>query len=227
MRKTDKQKYLTVDQYKKFLVSINNLYFYVLFYIIGNYGLRVGEAIRLRIQDVNFDSKYIKIPTLKQDRHGKGSLAYGKLPDTYIDMPLDDKTALLLLKFIDYIKMPKNEWLFPYKKGYYKGKNILSHIPKWLIQRKFKKYAKQAGLDPVYSVHSLRHYKGVSVYKNFKDIRAVQLLLRHKNINSTVIYTTMSLEDKRDLFDKLLIIDGGDNKKIQEGIQRSILKKKI
>jgi integrase len=226
MSKTEKEKYLTVEQYQQFLSVISNLYYYTLFYVIGNYGLRVGEAIRLRIQDINFESKYIKIPTLKQDRN-KGRLPHGKLPNTYIDMPLDDKTAILLEKYIDYIKTLKTEWLFPYKTRYYMGKHRLSHIPKWLIQRKFKLYAKQARLDSAYSVHSLRHYKGVSIYNNLKDIRAVQLLLRHKNINSTVIYTTMSLEDKRDLFDKIMIIDGGNDKKIQEGIQKLIVKKKI
>lgn len=210
IKKTDKQKYLTKEQFSRFLEDIKNPYFYTLFYVIGNYGLRVGEAIRLRIQDIDFNNKYIKIPTLKQDKN-KGSLEYGKLPETYIDMPLDKKTAFLLSNFVKIVKMPKGDWLFPYKANYYKGKNKLAHIPKWLVQRKFKHYAKQAGLDSAYSVHSLRHYKGISIYKNLKDIRAVQLLLRHKNINSTVIYTTMSLEDKREMFDKIMII-GGDEK---------------
>lgn len=200
MKKTDKQKYLSDTEYQAFLNVINSEYLYTLFFLMGNLGLRVGEAIRLRVSDINFNEKYIKIPTLKQDGkkgESKGSIKQGELPATYIDIPIDDEFIKTLKPFFDKQKQKRQGWLFPYKG---------SHFPRWLAQRKFKKYAKKAGLDARLSIHSLRHYKGTSSYRAFKDVRAVQLLLRHRSINSTYRYTTMDLEAKRELIDKLKII---------------------
>lgn len=200
MRKTEKQKYLTEVEYQAFLNAINSEYLYTLFFLMGNLGLRVGEAIRLRVCDINFEKKYMTIPTLKQEGGkgmAKGSIKQGELPKTYIDIPIGDEVAKVLRTYLEKQTYKGQEWLFLYNG---------SHLPRWLAQRKFKKYAKKAGLDKVLSVHSLRHYKGVSSYKFFKDIRAVQLLLRHRNINSTYVYTSMDLDAKRELVDKLKTI---------------------
>lgn len=199
MKKTDKQKYLNEEEFVKFLKAIKDDTDYILFFIMGNLGLRVGEGIRLRIEDIDWKGKYIKIPTLKQGikkDSKKGSLPYGKLPETYIDIPLDKIMIIIIGQYILNKKI-KSGWLFPYREA---------HIPKWLVQRKFKGYVKKAGLDSIYSVHSLRHYKGVQIYSQLKDIRAVQVLLRHKNINSSTVYTTMDLDKKRDLIKGLEVI---------------------
>lgn len=200
MKKTDKQKYLTEKEYQAFLNSIKDEYLYTFFFLMGNLGLRVGEAIRLRRCDINLDEEYIKIPTLKQDGKkgiNKGSIKQGELPATYIDIPIDDEISKILSNHIKRFNIKGQQWLFSNKNN---------HLPKWKAQRYFKKYAKKAGLDKVLSIHSLRHYRGVSAYKGLKDIRAVQLLLRHKNINSTQTYTTMDLDAKRELTNKLKII---------------------
>jgi len=193
--KTGKQKYLSEKEFASLLSVIPDDRDYLLFYLIGNLGLRVGEGIRLRVQDIDFVNKCLHTPTLKRGRvRGvvKGSLPDGQLPEVYIDLPLDDLTIAMLQHYIQ-VYAPKN-WLFPWKE---------SHLPQRTARRLFKRYAAMAGLDPCYSVHSLRHYKGVTAYAALKDIRAVQLLLRHKSIASTQVYTEMDLEAKRKLFERV------------------------
>lgn len=197
--KTGKQKYLSGEEFKKLLSVIPGDRDYLLFFLLGNLGLRVGEGIRLRAEDIDFSNRCLHTPTLKQGTkkgivHGK--IKRGKLPDVYIDLPLDDVTLKMLTEYIKLYKVAN--WLFPYKDKL--------PLPDWQVMRAFKGYAKKAGLDPCYSVHSLRHFKGVSAYSELKDIRAVQLLLRHKSISSTQVYTEMSLDQKRKISEKLKIV---------------------
>lgn len=199
--KTSKQKYLNQEEYAALLKVIREQQDYMLFFLLGNLGLRVGEAVRLRKQDIDQRKCYVRIPTLKCGMHKgekHGCLPRGRLPKVYHDMPVATLVMQMLLQYIKQFKI--KTWLFPDQDK--------CHVPTWKAQRKFKRYARQAGLDKVYSVHALRHYKGVTAYQQLKDIRAVQLLLRHKNINSTVTYTTMDLEGKRQLIDVLPIVNG-------------------
>jgi integrase len=52
------------------------------------------------------------------------------------------------------------------------------------------------GLDPTeYGTHSLRRTKPTLVYKRTKNLRAVQLLLGHRNLESTVRYLGIEVDD--------------------------------
>lgn len=163
---------------------------------MGNLGLRIGEVVRLQVKHIDRQNKAIKVPTLKQEgkkgiNHGR--IKRGDIPKTLIEIPISD---IMLKNIMDYVKDHKRtSWIFPYSDGL--------PIPEWLVRRTFKKAVKKANLNPIYSPHSLRHCRGVKAYKQVKDIRAVQALLRHKNINSTVVYTHLDLDTKREITDKL------------------------
>lgn len=52
------------------------------------------------------------------------------------------------------------------------------------------------GLDPaIYGTHSLRRTKATLIYQRTKNLRAIQLLLGHTNIESTVRYLGIEVED--------------------------------
>ena len=54
----------------------------------------------------------------------------------------------------------------------------------------------EIGLDPIrYGTHSLRHTKATLIYRRTKNLRAVQLLLGHTKVDSTVRYLGVELED--------------------------------
>ena len=57
------------------------------------------------------------------------------------------------------------------------------------LQRKFKKYAKKAKLNPLYSFHSLRHGFATRLLESGSPINQVQLLLGHANLATTSVYT--------------------------------------
>ena len=55
---------------------------------------------------------------------------------------------------------------------------------------------KQVGLDPcTYGTHSMRLTKATLIYKRTKNLRAVQLLLGHAKLESTVRYLGIEVDD--------------------------------
>ena len=56
------------------------------------------------------------------------------------------------------------------------------------------------GLDAsAYGTHSLRRSKATLIYKRTKNIRAIQLLLGHANLQSTVLYLGVDVDDALDV----------------------------
>ncbi len=60
------------------------------------------------------------------------------------------------------------------------------------------------GLDPSgYGTHSLRRTKAASIYRKTGNLRAVQLLLGHTKVDSTVRYLGVELEDALSLAERI------------------------
>jgi integrase len=61
-------------------------------------------------------------------------------------------------------------------------------------------WLKGIGLDPVeYGTHSLRRTKASLIYRRTKNLRAVQILLGHRKIESTVRYLGIEVDDALEL----------------------------
>lgn len=59
-----------------------------------------------------------------------------------------------------------------------------------------KRWAADLGLDQtLYSTHSLRRTKASIIYAQTKNLRAIQLLLGHTKLESTIQYLRVELED--------------------------------
>jgi len=63
------------------------------------------------------------------------------------------------------------------------------------IQRKFRKYSKKAGLNPLYTFHSLRHGFATRLLESGTPINLVSLALGHSDISTTGIYVKGSPTD--------------------------------
>jgi integrase len=196
-----REKYIEPGEFRKLLEHASNEKWYMLLYITGNLGLRVGEAVRLRREDFHFKDGFVNVPTLKQGGHkgekAKGKIQRGQLPDVYDAITAPESFLNRVSIYFENYKI--KTWIFIEKDKL--------HIPEWKAQRIFKAVAKNAGLNPRYSIHALRHCRGIAVYKAYKDIRAVQALLRHRNINSSVVYTEMDLDAKRELTDNMEVVE--------------------
>lgn len=70
------------------------------------------------------------------------------------------------------------------------------HLSTRQYARIVHKWAEKAGLDPtLYGTHSMRRTKATLIYKRTKNLRAVQLLLGHSKLESTVRYLGIEVDD--------------------------------
>ena len=178
----------------------------VLSLIYGS-GLRISEALRLRIRDLDFDFKQITV------WNGKGKKdRVTMLPESLMDDLKDQikkvrklhnsdidrgfgKTLLpnaLAKKYPDASKEFKWQYLFPSNKRRpdpRTGFRHRYHISPKKIRSAVRKVANSMRINKHVTPHVFRHSFATHLLQNGYDIRTVQELLGHKNLSTTMIYT--------------------------------------
>jgi len=157
---------LSKEEVIKLLDSVENLKHKAILYLVYSAGLRVGEVIRLRIEDI--DSKRMLIHV----KQGKGR------KDRYT---LLSNVALDVLR--QYAKKYRPEsWLFH-------GEDETRYLTDRSVQRAFEKARDKAGITKNATVHTLRHSFATHLLENGTDLRYIQELLGHQSSKTTEIYT--------------------------------------
>lgn len=160
---------LSSDEVKKILGVTKNFKHNLLLMIIYSCGLRVGEAVNLKFEDVDFDRHMLKI------RSGKGR------KDRYT---IISNAALASLKV--YMKpFSPSDWIFP-------GTPSKNHITTRTAEKVFETALKNAAIKKSAGIHSLRHSFATHLLESGVDIRYIQQLLGHVNLKTTEIYTHVS-----------------------------------
>lgn len=158
---------ITKEELSTFFNACDNYMYKTIFMMIYGSGLRISEAVNLKIEDI--DSKKMRILV----RAGKG----GK--ERYTVLP---KTTLEMLR--KYYKMYKPK----HKDGYI----FLNREGKILkVERTrvfFRRYRKEAKIDEKFVVHSLRHSFATDLIERGATILEVKELMGHSNIRSTMEY---------------------------------------
>ncbi len=78
------------------------------------------------------------------------------------------------------------------------------HLSTRQYSRIVSKWVEDIGLNPYeYGTNSLRRTKASLIYRKTKNLRAVQLLLRHAKLESTVQYLGIEVEDALELSEKI------------------------
>jgi integrase len=172
-------KYLTQKEVKSFFAQIQDKRDKALFAVIYRYGLRASEATLLTPDSINWDDNRIYIRRVKSGVSTERRL--------YDDVRRAIKAYLR-------VRQETGTALFTGREGNLKANTVA---------KLFKKYARQAKLDNKASVHSFRHSCAVHSLEAGLDVREVQDLLGHRNIQNTMIYTQIT-DKKRAQVDKHL-----------------------
>ena len=164
-------RYLTLEEAQQLLQAVdgkNKERDYCILCIFLNCGLRISEIVGLNIQDIRDDQ--IRV-------YGKG----GKERIVYINNAVSYALNQYLEIRNNIAAIDKNALFLS---------NRRERISRETVHAMVKKYLKKAGLDSEkYSAHKLRHTAATLMLQNGVDVRTLQELLGHENLNTTQIYT--------------------------------------
>ncbi len=158
---------LTKEEVREMINSLDNIKHKLILKVLYGCGLRVGEVVNLKKEDLNFEENLIHI------KLGKGKR------DRFVKIPESAKEELK-----NYCKLDNSGILFPSNRG---GKLTTA-----TIQAIVENSAKRAGVQKEVYPHLLRHSFATHLLESGVDLRIIQKLLGHADIKTTQIYTQIS-----------------------------------
>jgi site-specific recombinase XerD len=136
-------------------------------------GLRIGEAINLKIKDIDSQRMQIRIEQAKGKK---------------------DRYTLLSPKTLDILRHYFKEY-HP-QKWLFEGQTAGEKYSVRSIQNIFGAAVEKAGIKKDVSVHTLRHSFATHLLENGTDLRYIQSLLGHESSKTTEIYTHVTVTTK-------------------------------
>jgi integrase len=149
--------------------------------------LRGCDLVALRVDDVAPNGYAVDRATVRQRKTGRP-----------VRFELTEVTRQALDDYLRASGQKPGQCLFPGRRG-----------PDWhLTTRQYArlvgKWISGIGLDPLkYATHSMRRTKAMLIYRRTGNLRAVQLLLGHIRVESTVRYLGVEVDDALDIAEKI------------------------
>lgn len=151
--------------------------------------LRGCDLVKLRVKDIVHGATVNKRAVILQQKTQQP-----------VQFEITAQTRESLSNWIHKAKLNYDQFLFPSKW------NMGNPITTRQYARIVKSWVKLIGLDPSeYGTHSLRRTKVSLIYRKTKNLRAVQLLLGHKSLESTVKYLGIDVDDALELSENMEI----------------------
>jgi len=149
--------------------------------VLYSSGIRKTELRNITVKDVDYDDGFIRV-------NGKGNkervVPIGRIACRYLENYIKSVRPEL-------IKDPYNDTLFLSSRG-----NRFNHNAVWAL---VKKYAKKAKIKKNIHCHTYRHTCATLMLRNKADIRTIQELLGHSSLDSTQVYTRVSINDLKEV----------------------------
>ena len=166
---------LSRQEVQRLFAVVENIKHRALFMVAYDAGLRLSEVLNLRIEDIDSQRMVIRIC------QGKGKKdRYGRL----------SKGLLKLLREYWRVCRPES-FLFP---GACLHKRYDVSTPGQIL----KTLCRKAGISKCVSMHTLRHSFATHLLEAGTNLRVIQQLLGHSNIQTTCLYTHISIEGLRE-----------------------------
>jgi integrase len=141
--------------------------------------LRACDLVNLRVRDVSHGSLIASRAMVMQQKT--------KRP---VQFEITEQTRNALTGWIDEAHLKSDEFLFPSRL------HDSPHISTRQYARIVHRWVCMIGLDPSgYGTHTMRRTKATLIYRRTKNLRAVQLLLGHSKLESTVRYLGIEVDD--------------------------------
>jgi integrase/recombinase XerD len=174
---------LTSEEITRFLEQIDcssgqGLKDRTLFELIYSSGLRVSEAAKLQVKDIDFERREIVVR--------------GKFDRDRV-VPISKVAKAFLFYYLGDRKRQREAWVFCGSRG--SKSQYGAHLQPGSISERFKTLLRRFEMDKKeICTHSIRHSTATHLLENGAGIRHVQELLGHKSIETTVRYTHIQID---------------------------------
>ena len=170
-------------------------------------GLRISEAVRLRVQDIDFGFKQITVRDGKGKKDRVTPLAHHLVAPLQLQL---ERVALVHQKdlemgfgsvYLPYALAKKYpnadktigwQYVFPSKHLAPDPRSDMKrrhHVDQSVVNKAIKRAVKQCGITKKVSAHTFRHSFATHLLQTGTDIRTIQALLGHTDLQTTMIYT--------------------------------------
>jgi integrase len=141
--------------------------------------LRGCDLVALRVRDIAHGEQIAPRAIIQQRKTGRP-----------VQFEITPVTRQAVQEWIRQAGLGSDDYLFPSRL------HGSPHVGTRQYARMLRGWAKDAGLDwTEYGTHSIRRTKATLIYRRTKNLRAVQLLLGHSRIESTVRYLGIDVDD--------------------------------
>lgn len=184
----------SVEQLADFLEYTSDDQYFPIYFLMGFYGLRSGEALGISWSDIDMENKIIRIR--RQVEYAEGSYMYAELKTQAgrRDLPIVSSVRAMLCSLNPTSNGPLPDLIFKSPSGL--------PVDAGNMRKAFKRLSHQAGL-PIINPHHLRHTAATNL-KNLKIApKDVQMILGHAHISTTMqIYQHSDMVGRSEAFEK-------------------------
>jgi integrase/recombinase XerD len=167
---------LSPEEVMRFLEAAPGLKYRAALSVAYGAGLRANEVVSLKISDIDSNRMVIRV------EQGKGR------KDRYVML---SEHLLALLRAYWKAARPQG-WLFP-------GRDRVTPLSTRQLNRACHFAAQAAGIDKRVSLHTLRHSFATHLLEQKIDIRVIQVLLGHKKLDTTALYSQVATRTIREV----------------------------